>query len=123
MLNNLVQSRIFYTSDYRKRRFHLNVQDSVQEGVEAAQYSDLAAECREAGRRSTMWPVDVGCRGFVGSSTVRLLRDMGCSGTKHRRAVRELAEEAAFGRERDLGHQQGAAASLPSLRHQETYWG
>lgn len=72
-------------------------------GVEAAyerkraKYSDLAAECREAGWKAVICPVEVGCRGFVGSSTARLLRDMGCTGARHRKAMKELAEEAEKG--------------------------
>ncbi|CAM4298856.1 unnamed protein product [Leuciscus chuanchicus] len=72
-------------------------------GVEAAyerkraKYSDLAAECREAGWKAVICPVKVGCRGFVGSSTARLLRDMGCTGARHRKAMKELAEEAEKG--------------------------
>ncbi|KAJ8332759.1 hypothetical protein SKAU_G00416550 [Synaphobranchus kaupii] len=62
-----------------------------------AKYSDLAAECREAGWKATICPVEVGCRGFVGSSTFRLLRDLGCTGAGHRRASKELAEEAEKG--------------------------
>ncbi|KAJ8341252.1 hypothetical protein SKAU_G00335430 [Synaphobranchus kaupii] len=62
-----------------------------------AKYSDLAAECREAGWKATVCPVEVGCRGFVGSSTSRLLRDLGCTGAGHRRASKELAEEAEKG--------------------------
>lgn len=72
-------------------------------GVEAAyerkraKYSDLATECREAGWKAVICPVEVGCRGFVGSSSARLLRDMGCSGARHRKAMKELAEEAEKG--------------------------
>ncbi|KAG1925338.1 hypothetical protein F2P79_025614 [Pimephales promelas] len=62
-----------------------------------AKYSDLAAECREAGWRAVTYPVEVGCRGFVGSSTSRLLRDMGATGIRHRKAMKELAEEAESG--------------------------
>ncbi|KAJ8350643.1 hypothetical protein SKAU_G00257730 [Synaphobranchus kaupii] len=62
-----------------------------------AKYSDLAAECREAGWKATICPVEVGCRGFVGSSASRLLRDLGCTGAGHRRASKELAEEAEKG--------------------------
>ena len=62
-----------------------------------AKYSDLAAECREAGWKTVICPVEVGCRGFVGSSTARLLRDMGCTGAAHRKAMKELAEEAEKG--------------------------
>ena len=62
-----------------------------------AKYADLAEECREAGWKAITCPVEVGCRGFVGSSTVHLLRDMGCTGARCRKAIKELAEEAEKG--------------------------
>ena len=74
-----------------------------EEGIEAAferkktKYSDLAAECREAGWKTTIYPVEVGCRGFVGQSTTRLLRDAGVTGGKLKKATKELAEEAEKG--------------------------
>lgn len=74
-----------------------------EEGMEAAnerkraKYADLVEDCREAGWKATMCPVEVGCRGFVGSSTVRLLHDMGCTGAGCRKAIKELAEEAEKG--------------------------
>lgn len=43
-------------------------------GMEAAwerkrlKYDDLAAECREAGWKTIIYPVEVGCCGFVGTS-------------------------------------------------------
>lgn len=86
-----------------------------EQGMEAAnerkhsKYADLAAECQEAGWRAITSPVEVGCRGFVGSSTVRLLRDIGCTGAGSRKAIKELAEEAEKGsfwlwlRRRDRG--------------------
>lgn len=74
-----------------------------EEGMEAAnerkrsKYADLAGDCRDAGWKATIYPVEVGCRGFVGSSTVRLLRDIGCKGAACRKAIKELAEEAERG--------------------------
>lgn len=74
-----------------------------EQGMEAAnerkrlKYADLTAECREAGWKATTFPVEVGCRGFVGGSAARLLRDIGCSGAGSRRAIKELAEEAEKG--------------------------
>lgn len=62
-----------------------------------AKYADLAAECREAGWKAVTCPVEVGCRGYVGASTVRFLHEMGCTGARHRKAVKELAEEAEKG--------------------------
>ncbi|KAL2099527.1 hypothetical protein ACEWY4_003921 [Coilia grayii] len=86
-----------------------------EEGMEAAnerkraRYADLAADCREAGWKAVTCPIEVGCRGFVGSSTVRLLRDIGCTGAGCRKASKGLAEEAEKGsfwlwlRRRDKG--------------------
>ncbi|XP_061892213.1 uncharacterized protein LOC133642088 [Entelurus aequoreus] len=64
---------------------------------ERAKYSDLAAECREAGWKAVICPLEVRCRGFVGSSTARLLRDIVCTGAGHRKTMKELAEEVDKG--------------------------
>ena len=73
---------------------------SWEEGLEAAyerkmaKYADLVAECRESGWTAKTYPVEVGARGFVGSSTSRLLRDVGLRGAKLSKATKELSEEA-----------------------------
>lgn len=75
----------------------------LEEGIESAferkkaRYSELAAECREAGWKTNIYPVEVGCRGFLGLSTIRLLREAGVNGGRLRRATRDLAEEAEKG--------------------------
>ncbi len=69
-------------------------------GMEAAwerkrfKYDDLASECREAGWKTTIYPVEVGCCVFVGTSTFYLMRDLGVSGARFRKALKYLAEEA-----------------------------
>lgn len=74
-----------------------------EENMEAAferkkeKYSDLAAECRAGGWRTHIYPVEVGCRGFVGRSTHHLLKVLGVMGPRRRRAERELAEQAEKG--------------------------
>ena len=71
-----------------------------EEGLEAAyerkraKYADLVAECRESGWHARTYPVEVGVRGFVGSSTSRLLRDVGLRGARLSKATKELSEEA-----------------------------
>lgn len=64
-----------------------------EEGLEAVhekkqeKYTDLATECRSR-LEGHICPVEVGSRGFVGASTSRLLRDLGCTGASgHQRAV------------------------------------
>ena len=41
--------------------------------------------------------VEVGCRGFVATSTSRLLREMGVRGKAHRQAVKDLSRAADKG--------------------------
>ncbi|XP_074530869.1 LOW QUALITY PROTEIN: interferon-induced very large GTPase 1-like [Halichoeres trimaculatus] len=71
-----------------------------EEGMEGAyerkraKYTDLAAECRENGWRTRLFPVEVGTRGFVGVSTTRLLKELGLRGKELHKATKELAEEA-----------------------------
>lgn len=57
-------------------------------------YSDLVAEAAVRGWKAEEWPVDVGCRGFVTSSTSRLLKDLGISAQALRKAIKELANMA-----------------------------
>lgn len=47
--------------------------------------------------KAVMCPMEMGCGGFVGSSTAHLLHSMKCRGARHREAVKELAEEAKIG--------------------------
>ena len=75
----------------------------MEDGIEAtferkkSNYSELAAECREEGWKTTIYPVEVGCRGFVGLSTTRLLREVGVTRGKLKKATKELSEEAEKG--------------------------
>ncbi len=62
-----------------------------------ANYLELAAECRKAGWKTTIYLVEVGCRGYVGLSTTRLLREVGVTGGILKKAIKELAEEAEKG--------------------------
>lgn len=49
-------------------------------------YSELAAECRETGWSTAICPMEVGCRGFIGTSIQRLLRNVGVTGPKLKKA-------------------------------------
>ena len=60
-------------------------------------YMDLTAECREAGLTAATNPVEIGCRGFVGTSTLHFLKSMGVTGPKLKKALKNLAEEAEQG--------------------------
>lgn len=66
-----------------------------EEGIEAAferkkaKYAELAAEYREVGWKTTIYPVEVGCPGYVGLPTTRGRRsDWREAATGHKRSGR-----------------------------------
>lgn len=71
-------------------------EDTVDEAYELKRlrYANLAVEAEERGWNVKVRPVEVGCRGFVASSTVRLLREVGVRGQAHRKAIKALANAA-----------------------------
>ncbi len=56
-------------------------------------HSNLAVEAEDRGWRVKVRSVEVGCRGFVASST-KLLSERGVRGQAHRRAIKELDDTA-----------------------------
>ena len=72
---------------------------SVEEVYERKRlrYAELAADVQQRGWRAKVRPVEVGCRGFVATSTSRLLREMGVRGKAHRQAVKDLSRAAEKG--------------------------
>lgn len=77
-----------------------------EEGLEAAyerkkaKYADLVEEGRESGWSMRSYPVEVGARGFVGSSTARLLKDLGLQGARPSKSIKELSARAEEGSHR-----------------------
>ncbi|KAL6460670.1 hypothetical protein MHYP_G00306360 [Metynnis hypsauchen] len=71
-------------------------EDSMEEAYERKhlRYSELAAEARHQGWNTEVRPVEVGCRGFVGKSATKLLRDMGIRGQSLRTAIKAASEAA-----------------------------
>lgn len=57
-------------------------------------YAELAAEATQRGWNTKVYPVEVGCRGFVASSTIRLLKELGIHGQALRKTIRSLSEAA-----------------------------
>ena len=72
---------------------------AVEEAYERKKlrYSELAADAQQQGWKAKVCPVEVGCRGFVATSTTRLLREMGVRGKAHRQAVKDLSRAAEKG--------------------------
>lgn len=49
---------------------------------------------QDAGWKARVYPVEVGCWGFVSKAVVQLLHGAGMTGSNLRKAVKELGEEA-----------------------------
>ncbi|KAL1273019.1 hypothetical protein QQF64_028881 [Cirrhinus molitorella] len=71
-------------------------EDAIDEAFERKRlrYANLAAEAEGRGWNVKVWPVEVGCRGFVARSTTRLLKEVGIRGQSQQRAIKELANVA-----------------------------
>ena len=71
-----------------------------EEGVEEAyerkklKYSDLAAEASQNGWKTLIFPVEVGSRGYVATSTTSLLRKMGVRGRSLQQAIKAVSNAA-----------------------------
>ena len=57
-------------------------------------YSDVAPAAELRGWNAQVLPVEVGCRGFVASSTTKLLKRMGVRGQALYKAIKSLSEAA-----------------------------
>lgn len=71
-------------------------ENAVEEAYERKKlrYTELAMDAQQRGWSSKIYPVEVGCRGFVASSTIRLLRDLGVQGQALRQTIRAISEVA-----------------------------
>lgn len=71
-------------------------EDNIDEAFERKRlrYANLAADAEARGWNVKVWPVEVGCRGFVARSTTRLLKEVGIRGQAQRKAIKELAKAA-----------------------------
>ena len=73
-------------------------------------YSELCDDCRDKGWSVWCYPVEVGCRGFVGTSTIRALRQIGLTGKERNKAINEMSDVAE------------KASSWLWLRRSESRW-
>lgn len=71
-------------------------ENAVEEAYERKKlrYTELAMDAQQRGWSTKIYPVEVGCRGFVASSTIRLLRDLGVQGQALRQTIRAVSEAA-----------------------------
>ncbi|KAI7789396.1 putative tyrosine-protein kinase transmembrane receptor ROR2 [Triplophysa rosa] len=68
-------------------------EEAINEAFERKnlRYAKLAVEAEDRGWTAKVFPVEVGCRGFVSNSTTRLLKKVGIRGQAQRTVVKELA--------------------------------
>uniref|UniRef100_A0A3B1JD36 Reverse transcriptase domain-containing protein n=1 Tax=Astyanax mexicanus TaxID=7994 RepID=A0A3B1JD36_ASTMX len=57
-------------------------------------YSDLKADAEQRGWRAQVLPIEVGCRGFVATSTTKLLKVMGVRGQAFQQAAKAISGAA-----------------------------
>ncbi|KAL3976668.1 homeobox protein Meis3 [Sarotherodon galilaeus] len=71
-------------------------EEAIEEAFERKKlrYANLAAEAEDRGWKIKVRPVEVGCRGFVASTTAKLLREIGIRRQAQQQAIRELANTA-----------------------------
>lgn len=55
-------------------------------------YTELAAEVKQQGSSTKVCPIEVGSRGFVASSTIRLLKDLEIRGMALRHTIKSVSE-------------------------------
>lgn len=73
---------------------HLKLTMPWEDAVEKAnkrkslKCTELAADVEQHGWKAKVQPVEVGCRGFIGKSTTRLLKDLGVQGQDQRQAIK-----------------------------------
>ncbi len=68
-------------------------EEAIDEAFERKRlrYADLASEAEVRGWKVNVRPVEVGCRGVVASSTIKLLKEVGIRGQAQRKTIKDLA--------------------------------
>ncbi|KAG7490126.1 hypothetical protein JOB18_028456 [Solea senegalensis] len=55
-------------------------------------YTELAADAQQRGWNAKVYPVEVGCTGFMAFSTIRLLKDHGIQGQALQQTIKSVSE-------------------------------
>lgn len=68
-------------------------EDATEEAYKrkSLRYAELAGDAEQSGKKSKVCPVEVGCRGSVGRSTTRLLKDMGFQSQAQHQVIKALS--------------------------------
>lgn len=62
-----------------------------------SKYAELAVACLQTGWRFVTFPVEIGCRGYIGESTQHPLKSLGMRGASSKRTIRDFGDEAQQG--------------------------
>jgi hypothetical protein len=64
-----------------------------------SKYEELLRDCFPAGLKAWLFPIEVGCRGFVGKSVGRMCSEIGIIGRVRSQLIKECGEaaEKAYG--------------------------
>ena len=66
----------------------------ISHELKRGKYEELAEGSRRNGWRATIWPVEVGCRGFAARSLTQLLKDIGYRGRQKKNIIKKVEEVA-----------------------------
>ena len=62
--------------------------------LKRSKYSPIIEEGKQKGWSVSIWPVEVGCRGFPATSMAAFLRALGLTGKRRKLALKNLGEKA-----------------------------
>ncbi len=69
-------------------------EEGVEEAYVSNKYFDLAAEASQNGWKTIIFSGEVGCRGFVATSTTSFLRKTGVKGHSLQHAIKSISSAA-----------------------------
>ncbi|KAJ8038779.1 hypothetical protein HOLleu_16305 [Holothuria leucospilota] len=69
----------------------------VAHGRKVTKYAELAADCSSKGWRASYYPFEVGCRGFIASTFLKWLRELGFGRRDCAKLSKRVAEAAEAG--------------------------
>lgn len=68
-------------------------EDAVEKAYKhkSLKYAELEADVEQRGWKAKVCPVEVTCRGFVGKSVIKIIKDLGITGQAQGQAVKALS--------------------------------
>ena len=66
----------------------------VSSQLKRTKYEDIKSAAEQKGWKTTIWTVEVGCRGFPAPSIIKLLKEIGYQGRKKKEILRKLSVKA-----------------------------